>query len=464
MSVINRREFTRLIAGAGIAALSPVLLRSAVIGKTVSKTSARVVVIGGGAGGASVAAILKRGAPHISVTVIEPHKIYTTCFNSNHYFGGFRTLASLQHSYDGLRKLGIDVVSDLASDIDTTKRIVKLAGGKELAYDRLVISPGIDFKFDAIAGYSAQVATESMPHAWKAGPQTLMLKKQLEAMDDGGVVIMAVPNNPYRCPPGPYERACMIAHFLKTKKPKSKLVILDAKKTFSKQPAFEEAFAKYYGGIIDLNLTNEIDDFRVVRVDPSTREVVTQSGTKMKGAVVNIIPPQRAGDIAAKAGCVEGDWCPVTPANFASAKVKDVYVVGTRRSPPRCPSRPSRPTARPRAPLLTFWPTSLAPSGFPRTIATPAGRSLPPTTASRSVRTTSRARRTARRSWSPPSRSSRRRAKPLTCASRTMTRASPGIMRSSRMPSTTIPRSSTRAELQRLQTAAPLTGKETSAR
>jgi sulfide dehydrogenase [flavocytochrome c] flavoprotein subunit len=328
MSVINRREFTRLIAGAGIAALSPVLLRSAVIGKTVSKTSARVVVIGGGAGGASVAAILKRGAPHISVTVIEPHKIYTTCFNSNHYFGGFRTLASLQHSYDGLRKLGIDVVSDLASDIDTTKRIVKLAGGKELAYDRLVISPGIDFKFDAIAGYSAQVATESMPHAWKAGPQTLMLKKQLEAMDDGGVVIMAVPNNPYRCPPGPYERACMIAHFLKTKKPKSKLVILDAKKTFSKQPAFEEAFAKYYGGIIDLNLTNEIDDFRVVRVDPSTREVVTQSGTKMKGAVVNIIPPQRAGDIAAKAGCVEGDWCPVTPANFASAKVKDVYVVG----------------------------------------------------------------------------------------------------------------------------------------
>jgi sulfide dehydrogenase [flavocytochrome c] flavoprotein chain len=324
MSVINRREFTRLVAGASIAALSPALLGKVAI----AKASARVVVIGGGAGGASVACILKRAAPQLSVTVIEPHEIYTTCFNSNHYFGGFRTLASLQHSYDGLRKLGIDVVTDSASDIDTGKRIVKLAGGKHLAYDRLVISPGIDFKFDAIAGYSPQVALETMPHAWKAGPQTLMLKKQLEAMDDGGVVIMAVPNNPYRCPPGPYERACMIAHFLKTHKPKSKLVIFDAKKTFSKQPAFEEAFAKYYDGIIDLNLTNEIDDFRVVRVDPATREVFTQSGSKMKGAVVNIIPPQRAGDIAAKAGCVEGDWCPIKPDSFASAKVKDVYVVG----------------------------------------------------------------------------------------------------------------------------------------
>jgi sulfide dehydrogenase [flavocytochrome c] flavoprotein chain len=152
--------------------------------------------------------------------------------------------------------------------------------------------------------------------------------RQLEAMEDGGVVVMAVPDNPYRCPPGPYERACMIAHFLKTKKPKSKLVIFDAKRTFSKQPAFEEAFARYYDGIIDLNLTNEIDDFRVVRVDAKTMEVVTQSGERMKAAVANIIPPQKAGAIALKAGCADGDWCPVSPGNFASDKVMDVYVLG----------------------------------------------------------------------------------------------------------------------------------------
>ena len=168
-----------------------------------------------------------------------------------------------------------------------------------------------------------------MPHAWKAGPQTRAPDAaSSRRMDDGGVVVMAVPGNPYRCPPGPYERACMIAHFLKTKKPKSKLVIFDAKTTFSKQPAFEEAFEKYYEGIIDLNLTNEIDDFQVVRVDPATMEVVTKSGTSLKAAVANIIPPQKAGDIAFKAGCAEGDWCPVKPQNFASAKVEGVYVLG----------------------------------------------------------------------------------------------------------------------------------------
>ena len=190
-----------------------------------------------------------------------------------------------------------------------------------------MLSPGIDFNYGAIEGYSA-AAAEIMPHAWKAGPQTLLLMKQLEAMDDGGVVVMTVPGNPYRCPPGPYERACMIAHFLKTKKPKSKLVIFDAKPTFSKQGAFEEAFEKYYAGIIDLNLTNEIDDFHVVRVDPKAMEVETKSGIKLKGAVVNIIPPQTAGDIAIKTGCAEGAWCPIKPENFSSAKVAGVYVLG----------------------------------------------------------------------------------------------------------------------------------------
>ena len=282
------------------------------------------------AAGPGAAPLLASSRPKPPISTSPSSKrdpIYTSCFNSNHYFGGFRTFASLQHSYDGLKKLGINVINDTATAIDAAKKSVTLAGGKVLAYDRLVLSPGIDFNYGAIEGYSA-AAAEIMPHAWKAGPQTLLLMKQLEAMDDGGVVIMTVPGNPYRCPPGPYERACMIAHFLKTKKPKSKLVIFDAKPTFSKQPAFEEAFEKYYSGIIDLNLTNEIDNFQVVRVDPKTMEVETKSGTKLKGAVVNIIPPQTAGDIAIKTGCAEGAWCPIKPENFASAKVAGLYVLG----------------------------------------------------------------------------------------------------------------------------------------
>lgn len=323
MSKLDRREFGQLIGGAGLTAASSVLFGNMVI----AKGAAKVVVIGGGAGGASVARILKGEDKQLDVTLIEAHPIYTTCFNSNHYFGGFRTFASLQHSYDGLRKLGINVVIDTASDIDAVKKSVKLKSGSSVNYDRLVISPGIGFRFDTIEGYSP-AAVEIMPHAWTAGAQTLLLMQQLEAMDDGGVVVMAVPGNPYRCPPGPYERACMIAHFLKTKKPKSKLVIFDAKRTFSKQPAFEEAFRKYYDDIIDLNLTNEIDDFRVVKVDPQSMEVVTESGKRIKANVANIIPAQKAGDIAHKAGCADGNWCPVHPARFTSTKLKDVYVLG----------------------------------------------------------------------------------------------------------------------------------------
>jgi len=321
--MIDRREFGRRLGGAALATLAPALLGAPAI----AKGAAKVVIVGGGAGGGTVARILKSEAPQLDVTIVEAHPVYTTCFNSNHFFGGFRTFASLQHSYDGLRRLGINVIVDIATAIDATKKTVALAGGSTLPYDRLVLSPGIDFRYDAIEGYSAEAA-EMMPHAWKAGPQTLLLMRQLEAMDDGGVVVMAVPANPYRCPPGPYERACMIAHLLKTKKPKSKLVIFDAKTTFSKQPAFEEAFEKYYAGIIEMNLTNEIDDFRVVRVDPAAMEVETKSGTRLKAAVANIIPPQTAGDIAIKAGCAEGAWCPIKPENFSSAKVDGVYVLG----------------------------------------------------------------------------------------------------------------------------------------
>jgi NADPH-dependent 2,4-dienoyl-CoA reductase/sulfur reductase-like enzyme len=321
--MIDRRALGRLLGGAALAAASPMLIRAPAL----AKGGGKVVIVGGGAGGGTVARILKTEAPDLDVTVIEARPVYTTCFNSNHFFGGFRSFASLQHNYDGLRKLGINVINDTATAIDAAKKSVTLAGGTSLPYDRLVLSPGIDFNYAAIEGYSAEAA-EIMPHAWKAGAQTLLLMKQLDAMDDGGVVVMTVPGNPYRCPPGPYERACMIAHFLKTKKPKSKLIVFDAKPTFSKQPAFEEAFQKYYAGIIEMNLSTEIDDFRVVRVDPKTMEVETKSGTKLKAAVANIIPPQTAGAIAVQAGCAEGAWCPVKPQNFSSAKLDGIYVLG----------------------------------------------------------------------------------------------------------------------------------------
>lgn len=322
--MINRREFGRILGGGALAAAGAGLIAAPALGGA----KARIVIVGGGAGGGTVARILKSEAPQLDVTIIEKRQLYTSCFNSNHFLGGFRKFSSLEHSYDGLRKIGVEVVTDTATDIDVAKKTVKVAGGSVLPFDRLVISPGIDFKYGAIEGYSAEAA-EIMPHAWKAGPQTLLLMKQLEAMADAGVVIMTVPGNPYRCPPGPYERACMIAHYLKTHKPKSKLVILDAKKMFSKQGAFEEAFDRYYPGIIDLNLTNEIDDFRVVRVDPKAMEVETASGLKMKGAVVNVIPVQTAGDIAIAAGCAsDKGWCPIKPENFASALVDGVYVIG----------------------------------------------------------------------------------------------------------------------------------------
>ncbi len=201
--------------------------------------------------------------------------------------------------------------------------------------------------------------------------------RQLEAMDDGGVVVMAVPGNPYRCPPGPYERACMIAHFLKTKKPKSKLVIFDAKKTFSKQPAFEEAFAKYYDGIIDLNLTNEIDDFHVVSVDPKTMEVVTKSGTRMKAAVANIIPPQKAGDDRLRGGLRRRRLVSDQAGQLRlRPKSRTSTCWATPRSPPRCRSRRSPPTARASRSRPTSSPISPAPSATRRATATPAGRCL----------------------------------------------------------------------------------------
>ena len=324
MSEISRRQFAKLAGLGGVGALSSTSWGTFAI----AQGRGRVVVIGGGAGGATAAHYVKKDAPELDVTLIEANSIYSSSFFSNLYIGGFRSLESLNHTYGGLQRIGVKVVHDVATDVDTTRKTVRTRGGRTYPYDRLVLSPGIDIKYDSIVGYSRDAA-RVMPHAYTTdAQQKRLLKRQLQGMRDGGTVVMAMPNNPFRCPPGPYERACMIAHYIKAKKPKSKLVIFDPKKAFSKQPVFMEAFNGHYKGIIELNLTNEIDDFSVVRVDPKTKEVVTKAGKTLKADVANVIPQQRAGEIAAKAGCTEGDWCPINPENFASRKVKDVYVLG----------------------------------------------------------------------------------------------------------------------------------------
>jgi sulfide dehydrogenase [flavocytochrome c] flavoprotein subunit len=321
---ISRREFGKLAGAISLAGTSTLAFGRFAI----AQGAAKVVIVGGGAGGATVAHYLKKGEPKLDVTLIEASPRYSSSFFSNLYLGGFRTLDSLSHEYGGLSKLGIKVVRDYATDVDTSARVVKTRGGRTFSYDRLVLSPGIDIKYDSIAGYSREAANV-MPHAYNTdGAQKALLKRQIDGMKDGGTVILVAPNNPFRCPPGPYERVCMIAHVLKTKKPKSKLVVLDPKKAFSKQPVFTEALERYYKGIVELNLTTEIDNFAVVRVDPKTREVEIKDGKKWKGDVVNVIPQQRAGEIAIKAGCAEGDWCPINPDNFASKKVQNVYVLG----------------------------------------------------------------------------------------------------------------------------------------
>jgi NADPH-dependent 2,4-dienoyl-CoA reductase/sulfur reductase-like enzyme len=333
MSKLTRRSFGKLAAGTGAGVVAGPMLAPFAI----AQGAAKVVVVGGGAGGATVAHFVKIAAPNLDVTLIEANPIYSSSFFSNLYLGGIRTLESLNHGYAGLRRLGVKVVHDYANAVDTKRKTVGTRGGRTYSYDRLVLSPGIDIKFDSIMGYSRDAA-RIMPHAYTTdATQKRLLKQQLQAMRNGGTVAMVMPNNPFRCPPGPYERACMIAHYLKTRKPKSKLIILDPKRAFSKQPVFTEAFDRHYKSVIELNLSTELDDYSVVSVNPKTKEIVTKAGKRVRADVANVSPQQRAGEIASKAGVNEGDWCPINPENFVSTKVQDVYVLGDASIAPEMP-------------------------------------------------------------------------------------------------------------------------------
>lgn len=286
----------------------------------------KVVVIGGGFGGATAAKYIKRRNPAIDVTLIEPAKTYYTCPFTNLYFGGLRTFEQQGHGFDELRSLGVKVIHDFASGVDAGSRKVTLANGETLAYDKLLLSPGIDFRWNALEGYD-EAASHRAPHAWKAGEQTRLLKQQLEAMPDGGTFLMVAPANPFRCPPGPYERISMVAHYLKHNKPKSKILVLDAKDAFSKQGLFQAGWKRFYGDLIEW--VPLAKDGKVVRVDAATLTVESEFGQTHKADVLNVIPPQKAGAIAEIAGVTnESGWVPVKHQTFESELVPDIYVVG----------------------------------------------------------------------------------------------------------------------------------------
>ena len=323
MSRITRRNFVYSVGALGAATS---ILGWPALGQA-KATGGRVVVIGGGFGGASCARYLRRLSTDVDVTLVERDSKFMTCPFSNAVLGGLYDMDYITHDYKALRDdYGIKVMHDNAVDIDPDAKKVRLADGSSLQYDRLVVSPGIDLRWDAIEGYDED-ASKSMPHAWKAGELTTILRKQLEAMSDGGVVIIAAPPNPFRCPPGPYERASLIAHYLKHNKPRSKILIFDAKPKFSKQPLFEQGWQALYPGMIEW--ISEEEGGAVDAVDVKAMTVNPTFGEPTRGDVINVIPPQKAGTFAKVAGLTDDNgWCPIDQRTFESRLQKHVHVIG----------------------------------------------------------------------------------------------------------------------------------------
>ena len=284
---------------------------------------ARVAVVGGGFGGATLARRLKQLAPDIEVSLIEKNETYTACPLSNLVLSGQRNISQQQFSLAGLTQQGINIIHDEATEIDTTNRQISLRSGATLNYDKVVVAPGIRLLWQAIEGYT-EAASAQMPHAWQAGSQTLLLRRQLMAMPDNGTVVMAIPENPYRCPPGPYERASLIANYLSQHKPRAKLLLLDAKDTFSKQALFQQGWQSLYGSRIEWR--GLADSGKVIAVDPKKRLVQTDFDSE-QADVANIIPPQAAATIAASAGLTDASgWCPIDPLTFASTSVSYTHL------------------------------------------------------------------------------------------------------------------------------------------
>ncbi len=315
-SRLSRRQLLTAAAGAATALLPrPMLAQNA---------QPRIVVIGGGFAGATAARFLKREDPRLAVTLVEPNPIFAACPFSNEVIAGFRDMRAQLFGYEHIARDGVVIVHQAATAVDGAARIVTLGNGTKLAYDRLVVAPGSDPRFDALPGYD-EAAAERMPHAWKAGAQTALLRRQLEAMEDGGTVVMALPALPYRCPPASYERASLIAYYLKAKKPRSKLIVLDAKDTFSMQRLFENAWAELYPNLEWVSVSSGGNP---TGVDAAAMTVSSDFDT-YKADVANVIPPQKAGRIAEIAGVADRTgWCPVDPVTFESHLIPDIHVLG----------------------------------------------------------------------------------------------------------------------------------------
>jgi len=315
----SRREFLRTSSWAGLGLLAAGCAPK--VSDFAQKSGRRVIVIGGGWGGTSAAKYVRLADPSIEVILLEPNKEFVSCPFSNLVLSGVRTIDGLTFNYDRLRAHGVRVLHETATMIEPDARRVRV-GADALPYDRLIVSPGVEFQWDQVDGLAA--AQDRVLHAWKAGPQTVELARQLQSMPDGGVFVLTIPPAAYRCPPGPYERICQVAWYLKGNKPKSKLIVLDANpNVVSKAALFRAAWQNYPN--IEYRGSN-----KVVKVDPGVREVTTELGDKVKYDVLNLIPPQRAGTIAVTADLVGADkrWCEVDHQTYESVKHKNIHVIG----------------------------------------------------------------------------------------------------------------------------------------
>ena len=324
---INRRQFIKLASAAG--AISGLSLAGCAA--NAKSDGARVVVIGGGSGGATAAKYIRVLDPSVQVTLIEPKQAYATCFMSNWVIGGLKDQQWITHSYAGWAdKYGIDVIHEMAVQVDPEAKKVKTSGGKTVSYDRLVVAPGISFRYDAIEGYD-EAAAQKCPHAWQAGPQTALLRDQLEAMPNGGLYVLVAPPNPFRCPPGPYERVSLVANYFKSHKPKSKILILDSKEGFSKQGLFTAGWKQHYGYDTDDSLIEwrpKSADGLVRRVDAGKRIAYTEFDD-IEADVLNVVPAQKAGLIAFSADLTDDSgWCPVDQITWESTRHPGIHVIG----------------------------------------------------------------------------------------------------------------------------------------
>jgi NADPH-dependent 2,4-dienoyl-CoA reductase/sulfur reductase-like enzyme len=314
---MKRREFLTYAGAASLAGLAGCA--------TPVPSKARVVVIGGGFGGATAAKYVKLWSPQLDVVLIERESQFVSCPISNLVLAGYSGMAEISHGYEGLRRHGVQVIRDEAQAIDPGKKSVRLASGSDIGYERLIVSPGIDFTFNDVQGYEAAMNEGRVLHAWKAGPQTVTLRRQLEDLRDGGVVLLSIPAAPYRCPPGPYERASMIAAYLKRAKPRSKLIVLDANPDVtSKGGLFKAAWKDLYAGVLEYR-----GNAKAIGVDAKTMTVKLEV-EDVKGDVLNVVPPHRAGNIAMQAGLITTNnrWCDVDWRTMESKKVPGIHVLG----------------------------------------------------------------------------------------------------------------------------------------